>query len=190
MSLSQRERWIVIVTLIVVGLFFGDRWVFSPVWDRYTQDTDRAAELQERVFKTQGLLQRRQKIQSLWDAREKAGLTGDVSRAEGALLNRIEHWAGGAGLAVTSMKPEREQARKSDTLSKVRCRLSMVGGMEAVTRFCFDVETSDFPVMLESVQMSSSDPKKDAVTVQFVLTTVCLVPTDQSSGKVASTGSR
>ena len=187
MSLSQRERLVVILTVAMVVVFLGDRWVLSPLWARYSADVDRAALLEQDVIKTQRLLRHRRDIESRWRQRQRDGLATEVSLAEGGLLNHLEQWAGEAGLSVSSMKPEREPTKKKDIVQRVRCRLIVSGRMESIARFSFRMETAAFPVRLETMQLSSSDPQKDSVSVQFVVSTVCLVAAPDDTRTIATT---
>jgi hypothetical protein len=187
MSLSQRERLIVILTLVMAGLFLADRWVISPLWTGYSEDADRAELLEQDVIKTTRLLRHRHDIEARWTERQHDGLAAEVSVAEGGLLNHLERWAGQAGLTVSSMKPEREPVKKNDIIQRVRCRLIANGRMESIAKFGFALETAAFPVRLETMQMSSSDPQKDSLTVQFVVSTVCLVTKPDKPTAIAAT---
>lgn len=175
MNMTRRERIIMIVAAVVIGLFLGDRWVFSPLWERYEADVQQAATLEQEVLKAGRLLRKRKGIRAEWEARRANGLADEVSVAEGSLLNRLEQWASDARLSVTSMKPERESAKKDAKVQRVRCRLLVTGRMESVARFCHRLETSSFPVRVETMQFTCNDPKRDALSVQFVVSTVSIV---------------
>ncbi len=176
MSMSKRERLILLAVLVIAGLFLADRWLLSPLWESYQGDVNRAGRLQGEVFQTQTLLRHRREIETTWRQRQEAGVASEVSLAESQLLNRLEQWAGEARLSVSSMKPEREPVKKGAIVQRVRCRMIVGGNMESVARFCHRLETADFPVRLELMQFSSVDSRKDGLTVQFVVSTVCLVP--------------
>ncbi len=186
MSLSKRERLILWAMVAVACVFFGDRWVLTPLWQQYQVDVDRAAQLERDVLKTRSLLRHRREIEARWQQRQDAGLVAEVSVAEGMLLNHLEKWAGELRLGVSSMKPEREPLKKGAIVQLVRCRLIVSGPMESIAKFCHRLETAAFPVRVELMQISSADPQKDVLGVQFVVSTVNLVASSDVVARRAS----
>jgi Tfp pilus assembly protein PilO len=171
MNLSRRERWIAAIALATVALLVGDRWVFTPLADRYRADAQRAATLELEQIEAERLMQRRGRLQREWTRRLAAGVGLDVSAAEGALLTSIGRWASEAGVSLTSMKPDRSEAKED--LTRIACRLSARGSMASIGRFCWRLETAEMPLRIESLRLSARDSTVDELTATLDVSTIC-----------------
>lgn len=171
MNLSRRERWIAVIALTVVGLLLADRWAFTPLARRYQADAQQAAALELEQLEAERLLRRRARLERQWTRRLDAGVGLDVSAAEGALLTSIGRWASETGVSLTSMKPDRTEARED--LARIACRLSGRGSMAEVSGFCWRLETAEMPLRIESLRLSSRDSTVDELTVTLDVSTIC-----------------
>jgi len=176
MKLTQRDRILAIVALIVVGAWLADSLVISRLWQQYQADARRTASEEANLFDTEQLLNQRKTLAARWRDRLRAGVDRQISQAEGALLNALEKWAAEAGMNIESMKPEREPPRKGSPLQVVRCRLSLTGSMQSFVGFCLRLEGATTPLRVEKMQLNANDSRRDALNVQLFVSTVCMPP--------------
>ena len=172
MSLSNRERVVVLLALLVVGAFLADRIVLSPLWARYQADAARADAAGQELHRVRQLLNRRPQLRAKWEQRVQAGLNEPVSRAESNLLNALEGWARQTSVSISAMRPERTTPKNG--LQVVQCRLTVVGRMRSLTEYCWHLENAAIPMKIERLQLSAGDATRDSATAQLQISTVCL----------------
>jgi hypothetical protein len=184
MNLSTREKWIAAAAAIAVTLLLLDRWALSPLWEAYRRDIDRAAMHQQELARAQRLLRPSGALAARWRRRVDGGVGRAPSAAEAELLGAVERWANEARVTITSVRPERLDPR--DGLQVIRTRVVTEGSMSGLARICWEMENAAIPLRIEGMRLSSKDSTKDAVSVQWVLSTVCLAPEDRTTVAVAA----
>ncbi len=178
MTLSRRERWVALAAAGVLGLLLLDRVLITPLWHAWQVRSDRVLAMEREVWQTRQLLRQRRQIEADWRQRLDAGLAEPVSSAEAGLLNALEAAARQAGTQIVSLRPERPAAQ--DGVRPVRCRLVASGSLESLARFCWQLETQPGPLRLERVQISATDPARDAVNAQMEVSRIGLAPVEPS----------
>ena len=177
MAFSKRERFIGIATAAVVGVLALDRLAVTPLLAQRAQlELDRA----NRVFSTSRLASRK------WKELSGTSLKTDASEAESQILNSVREWAQDAGIALSSIKPER--AEKEKDWDKITFRATGTGSMNQVARFLWRLRTATMPVRITDLQIGSRKEGTDDLSLQLGISTIFLPPDANKPGGGSSTG--
>jgi hypothetical protein len=196
MVFTKRERTIIVVTLSVLGILGIDRYVLTPLLDRYEQSEVRRESLQAEMVKARSLLERRELIAPRWRQMVTDGLQRDPAEAESQALHAVQDWAADAGLDLSSLKPERareplkleplrekptlERPREMTELREITLHAAGTGSMAAVSRFLWLVETAPIPIKVKVLQLGARQEGTDNLTLQVRLSTLYLASPDSA----------
>jgi len=181
MILSARERLIIALTLVAVALFVLDRYFLTAMLESHSQAVVNKKRLQDDMDHSSGLLARREQIEQRWQSVLDYGLKKDPTEAESQLLHALGDWSAEAGLALSSLRPERatspvpleSKTDKSD-LWEINCYIVGRGPLASVSRFLWLAETAQMPIKLSSVQLRTREDGTDDLTLQVQLSTLYL----------------
>ena len=133
MVLSKRERYVAIVSIIVVTLLLADRYIVTPFLDRRAQvETERQSLLGE-MERATSLFKRRKLMEQKWQDMVSGGLESDASNAESQVLHAVRNWSQECGLMLSSMKPERVVGEGN--LQEITFLVAGTGTMSSVGQF-------------------------------------------------------
>jgi hypothetical protein len=82
-------------------------------------------------------------------------LPDDVSEAENEVLKAFERWSEDSHISISSIKPQWK--RIGDDYVILECRADAFGGIEALSRFLYNVEKDPLALKVETVEISSRD---------------------------------
>jgi Tfp pilus assembly protein PilO len=180
MGLSQRERIIVLVTVLVVGALVGDRFVLAPIVNGLGELKAERQKSLTQVKKAKNLLQEKQQIE-----RKKASLSEGLrsdAEAESRVAKALDKWAEDARLALTSVKPDRV-AGGDKRLKEIIFVIAGKGSLDAVAWFLYQVETSDLPIKVKHMQLGSTSEAGDNMSLELRISTLYLAADEKSSPK-------
>jgi len=170
MTFSRRERLILLVTTVVLGALVLDRFALTPLLNRWDEVEDRKTLLMQKMTRAESFLKRRRVVEPRWRRMLKEGIKPDAGEAESQILHALGRWAGEAGLNLVSLQPER--STEETILPKVDFRATGTGSMRAVSRFLWHVETTNIPLRVESLQLTSRKDGADDLSLQVKLSTL------------------
>src|SRR6476619_5387658 len=131
MTLSTRERNVVIVVAAVIGLFLVDRYAWTP----YTESRDRLREdlatATDKKVKVDRLIRDDKVNKKTFDRMIADGLQSDASAAEGQIQHAIDDWRSDARLTLTTVKRERMEQDKQ--FGRIVYRVTGAGTMSAIS---------------------------------------------------------
>ncbi len=179
MVLSKRERYVAIVSIIVVTLLLSDRYIVTPFLDRRAQvDTERQSLLGE-MERATSLFERRNLMEQKWQDMVSGGLESDASNAESQVLHAVRNWSQECGLMLSSMKPERVVGEGN--LQEITFLIAGTGTMSSVGQFLWRVETASLPLKIKEIQLGSRKEDADDLSLQLRLSALYLAAEAQAS---------
>lgn len=174
MIASKRERVIGLLTAGVLAVLALDRLVLTPL-------TERSRSLGEQLVAARGeqeigrtLLENRGQMDQRWNEMLAGGIKSDVPEAESQALNALRDWMLDARVTITGLKPEREETQEHFRVVFVGA--SCTGSLQAITEFLWRVQTTELPMRVTYIQVSSLKPGTDNLSLQLRVSTLCLAP--------------
>jgi hypothetical protein len=180
MVLSKREQIILAVTLIIVGLLVGDRLVFTPIWDKLKDLESKKTELRDKLDAAKRLFREEKSLQAKW--KQLKELLPD----EGATRNKVpvalEQWAAKWGFKLISTRPD-VPINTDKGISQLSFACNGTGPLNSVASFIWEIETSEMPLRILSMQLNSSN---SGVTMSVTLNVSAAYPGGTPSKRAAS----
>jgi len=171
MVLSKRERIILFATLASVGLFVVNTFIIEPVQAKLDEMESQRQQLRGELNEGELLIGNHRRMQKKWEAMLSNGLRNDAE-AESRVLSALREWSGAAGLALSSIKPERVASDKG--LQEMIFTVAGKGSLDSVARFLWQIETAALPVKIKDMQLGSSSESGDSMSLQLHLSALYL----------------
>jgi Tfp pilus assembly protein PilO len=171
MVLSKRERIILIAAIACVGLFVVNKFVVEPVQAKLDEMEAQRQQLLGDLNEAELLIGNHRRMQKKWKAMLSDGLRSDTE-AESRVLGALRQWSGAAGLALSSIKPERVSSDRG--LQEMIFTVAGKGTLDSVARFLWQIETAALPVKIKDMQLGSSSELGDSMSLQLHLSALYL----------------
>ena len=171
MVLSKRERIILIAAIACVGFFVVNRFVVEPVQVKLDELEAQRQQLLGDLSEAELLIGNHRRMQAKWKAILSHGLRSDTE-AESRVLSALRQWSGAAGLALSSIKPERISSDRG--LQEMIFTVAGKGTLDSVARFLWQIETAALPVKIKDMQLGSSSELGDSMSLQLHLSALYL----------------
>ncbi len=172
MNLSKRERYVAVVALAAIALLVADRAIVTPLLESGAALATERRQLVQELESASRLFQRRNQLARKWEELTAEGLTPSAAGAESQILHAIRNWASEAGLALSSVKPDRSD--KDGRLRRISVLVSGTGTMRAAARFLWQMETTDLPLRIHELQIGSRKEGTDDLSLQVKVSTLYL----------------
>ncbi|MBC7782944.1 MAG: type II secretion system protein M [Burkholderiales bacterium] len=170
MTLTPRERYIATATGLVLGLAFLYWVIIGPLWkdlddanaliDTNNAELERAANL----FKNNIAARRK------WKDITRGTLATDASTAESQVYNRVTQALQRGGLELQSLRPERTDSENG--FRRIVLRVQASGNMSRIGRFLYAMQTSDIPLRITDLQISSKKEGTDDLGITLGVATI------------------
>ena len=183
--MTQREKTIAIVVGAVIGLYALDQVLLSPQLDRLNAAEAKSAGHREKLDDASSVMKKNQAAARVWRPLAGDRVKTDSSSAESQLRDRVLACARAADITVPNY--QFDKAEKEQGFDRLQLTVTAVGNMRQVSRFLFELQTTDAPLRVESTQLKSRTDGVDDLQLQVKLSTIY-----QSAGpaKVAFVGQR
>ncbi len=155
MKIENRQRFLVIATLSLLGLLVIDRAVVGPLKAAWVARSERIVALRKQVADGALLLQREKSLHKRWDDMSANTLPNNASLAEQQLFKAVDGWAQENRVSITGITPQ-WKGEEEDYLS-LDCHLDATGDLGALTRFLYALERSPLALKMESVEFTARD---------------------------------
>ena len=174
MAMNQRERKIAIFTGITVGAVGLYAFVLEPLLTRLDEaqalldanSADEAAAL--------SLLERQDRDKRKW--REIAGqrIPDNAGAAESQLINRVQDAARRAGIKIEQVQSR--PVEREHNFARVQRSVSATGNLQQISRFLHAMQTSDIPLKMTDIRVTSKAEGTDNLGLTVTVTTLVASP--------------
>lgn len=174
MRLSKREKLIAAVTALFVAGPVLNSVIIAPLQTRSAALNSDIAVAENELERAGRLFDTSRTARREWASMAGAALFPDRPRAESQILNNVREWAQESGIALNSLKPERDE--KEEEFQKITFRATASGSMSQVSRFLHRIQTATIPVRITDLQVSSQRDGQDGLTLSVALATIYMPP--------------
>jgi hypothetical protein len=167
MQNDQRLIILKIAAGAVVGLFLLDRMVLSPAIAGWKAQTERLAELRQKVQRGRQLIEREKSLRDRWAEMQRTDLSEDGSAAENDVFKAIGRWARDSRVGFTSLTPQwRTHEEGYDTFE---FRAAANGDQGSLAKLIYEIETDPLPARIEECELTGRDNQGQQVglTLKF-----------------------
>lgn len=182
MNLSKREKWLAVTVLCILAVLVFDQLLLTPYLDRRARLEAEKQDLLEELQRARRLFSQCKQLGVKWQNMLAAGLRNDPATTESAVLNALREWSQESGLTLTSLRPERSV--QHGELREIIIQAAGVGGMSAVSRFLWHIETTSLPVRMGDLQLGARKEGTDDLALQVRVSALCLAPAPAAAAKI------
>jgi len=166
--LSKREKIILAVALVIVGIFLSDRLVIHPLVGIFRSTDQELRDLEADVKKSVRLLSQKNRLQEEFKKYASYSVQAKSAEEEAvALLKTIEGLAGESGVNLVYVKPA--AAKRGERLKEYYANLECEAQMEQLIKFFYRVESS---TQLLKIKKFTLQPSAEGSTVVRCVVTI------------------
>jgi hypothetical protein len=158
----KRQRTLLVVVIILVGLWLGDKILISPLTSLWTRRQEAIKALDTKVKSGKRLIQRGNYVRSEWQQMQNNTLPNNDSLAQEQLLSAVHQWEQDSGVTINGIVP---QWKDGEDYRTIVCRIDAVGPVSTLAHFIYDVEKGPLGVRVESLDATSRDPNGQQIAL-------------------------
>lgn len=174
MQIKDRQKFLVIVTIVAVGLFAADELVRAPLMSAWSARAAKITALRNQVSRGGMLVQRERGIRNHWAEMQQKALTNNLSAAEQQVFRAIDSWAQETGVTVSAVTPQWKH--DSDDYVTYQCRVDAAGDISRLSRFLYRAEREPLALKMEAVELSARDKEGQQLSLALQLNGLVLNP--------------
>lgn len=174
MNPPERQKLLIILTLVAVGLYAGNLALYEPLSKWYASRAQQITDLRQRVKQGDMLVRREVGIRSEWDNMRTNTLPVNGSLAEQQLLKSFNTWAGDAGVEITDVLPQWKS--DSDDYINLTCQVKAGGNLNSLMQFLYRIKQSPMALKVDTLQLSSRDTSGQQLDLEVMVNGLVLVP--------------
>ncbi len=179
MVLTKRERYIGIVTGVVLGVLVLDYFVVSPLLAQMAVLDAKITSAQNDVRRSNDLLELSSRAKQRWNEMS-SGAVRDSEQAD-QIVNNVSDWAREAGMSLSSVKPERDEKEKD--FGKKTFRATGAGRMSEIGRFLWRIQTASVPVRITDLTITSRKEGTDDLSISLGVATIYQLPEGEKTNR-------
>ncbi len=172
MEIKNRQQLLVVLAIVVVGLFAGDKIIFTPAMNAWNARNKRIADLKSNLKNGQATLKRESAIRSRWADWQHNALPNNPSAAEQKVFKSIDTWAGESGTVIAAMTPQWHH--DADDYMTYQCRIDAGGSLASISRFLYEIERDPLALKLDSVEINARDKEGQQLSLGLQLSGLVL----------------
>ncbi len=149
----DRRKWLLAGAIGFLGLLVLDRLVLSPTLAGWRDRQDLIVQRRAQLADGNNLLDQETRWLRRRDEMQQRLLPPDKANAEKQLLGLVDDWARDSGFKLTALRPLWKQTEAREPLLELQ--VNGTGGMSAITRFLYAVETAPTAIAIEQLELSA-----------------------------------
>ena len=172
MKIENRQKLLLILTLVMLGLYVGNLVVFKPLGNWWSARSKAIVQLRKDVLHGKNLLMNDAKIRSDWTNMRTNALPNNISLAEQQLFKSFDNWAQQSGASLTGISPQ----WKTDGTNylTLNCRVEASGNIATLGQFLYRIEKGPMGLKLDSVEFSTHDTTGQQLTLGMQISGLAL----------------
>jgi hypothetical protein len=172
MKIENRQKFLLIVTIVVVALWLGNMVIFEPVGKWWSSRSKSISQLHKDLTHGKALILNQSGIHSQWDEMRTNTLSANTSLAEQQLLNAMDNWSQESGATITgeTLQPGSD----STNYVTLNCTVEASGDLGTLSRFVYDIEKGPLGLKLDKVEFSTHDNFGQQLTLGLQVSGVAL----------------
>ena len=174
MEIKNRQQFLVVVTLALLGVYIANLAVYGPLVNSWKAREATVVALRQQVTQGRTLIRRESVIRDEWQHIRSNALANDPSQAEQKVLKSFDGWAGDSGANVESITPQWNNDQTN--YSTLECRVEASGDLGTLSRYLYEIESDPITLQLESVELTANDEKGQQLNLGLQFSGLALVP--------------
>ena len=175
---NNRQRLLLVVAAVAVGLFVGDSLIFTPLIKSWQARSAEIAKLKKDVARGHSLIENGPRNRARWKEIQEQSLAKDPAQAEQELISAFDRWGRSSNIELGSIKPQWKRGA-TDRNSLLECRVDATGTLSTLARFLHEVEKSPLALRVEAVELTTRDNNGQKLTLGLLVSGLRLAPLEK-----------
>jgi hypothetical protein len=172
MKVEERQKFLLILTIAVLGLYAADWLVFEPMVKLWKTRSKAIAALGDQVQHGKAMILNEATTRRQWGEMSGKTLTNNTSQAEQQVLKAFDNWSQESGAAVINITPQWKN--DSTNYMTLNCHVEATGDLGTLSRFVYDIEQNTIALKLDSVEFSTHDTVGQVLTLGLQISGLAL----------------
>ncbi|MDX9701442.1 MAG: type II secretion system protein GspM [Candidatus Auribacterota bacterium] len=172
-QLTQRERRLLSITVLILGSVGLYIYVIEPLWQFWVNRSVTIVNLKKQLNRDEIILSREDTIVNEYLFYEKKlKFHGSDQEKTAQILKEIETSARNNGVNINDMKPQ--QILDEDFYKFYRIELEGEADIMALSRFIYDLQISQQALRVTRLQITASSAKPHLLKIDIIITKIIL----------------
>jgi Tfp pilus assembly protein PilO len=172
MKIENRQKFLFILTLVILGLVVCNWLIFTPLTNWWTKRSQSIVQLRKDVLHGKNLLLNEASIRSQWEDMRTNTLPSNISLAEQQVFKSFDNWAQQSGASLTGITPQWKN--DSTNYMTLNCRVEASGTISTLGAFLYRIEKGPMALKLDSVELSAHDTTGQQLTLGMQISGLAL----------------
>jgi Tfp pilus assembly protein PilO len=172
MKIENRQKFLLIATLSLLGLVVCNWVIFTPLGNWWTTRSKSITTLRKDLTHGRALIANQANIHRLWEEMQAKTLPNNTSLAEQQVLRAFDDWSRESGATVTGITPQWKN--DSTNYMTLNCRVEATGDLGTLSKFVAAIEHNTIALKLDSVELSTHDNLGQQLTLGLQLSGLAL----------------
>ena len=189
MNPINRQSKLLILALLFLGAYLGDRLIVTPQLAAWDERAGRITNIERDLDKGRALLDRREQLEERWNEIKSRALPANQSRAENLVFDSIDDWARDAGLDAVSIKPRPVNIEFEDVTSAgedeeypgLEFNAAWNGSLDDIAYFIWLMETDPLALRIDEIEITPRDQSMSNITVNIRFDGLMIAPDEEPS---------
>jgi len=171
---EERQKFLIILTIAVVGLYVGVNFIGQPLVGWWKTRAETITKLRDQVKEGQRLTRNEQNIRGQWDQMRTNTLPNNTSLAMQVVQEALNNWRRDSGVSINGITPQ----WKNDTedYMTLNCRVEASGDLGTLSRLLYEIEKDPAALKLDSVELSAHDKTGQVLQLGLQISGLVLTP--------------
>lgn len=174
----NRQKLLVVVAGVAVGLLVLDRVLITPLINTYKAHSLEIVKLRKSVFDGRNTTARGPQTERIWTEMGANALPKDQAQAEQTVIGAIDSWSKANNIEISGFRPQWKRG-VAERYSLLECRIDAIGTLQSLTRFMYELEHSPLALRVESVEITSRDDSGSKLGLGLIVSGLRLAPLEK-----------
>jgi Tfp pilus assembly protein PilO len=176
-KIKNRQDFLIIATIVVVGLFVAVNFIFTPLQGWWSERQTQIHSLHDKITAGKLMINSEAGTRSHWKEMRANALPASTSQAEHQVFTALTMWSRESGAEITSITPQWKN--DSTNYLTLNCRVETAGELGALSKFIYDIEKGPLALRLDSVELSSHDNNGQVMNLGLEINGLALIQNDK-----------
>jgi Tfp pilus assembly protein PilO len=172
MKTENRQKFLMILTAAVVGLWLADLLVLEPLGHWWKTRSQSIVDLKNDVKHGKAMIANEYGIRNQWTNMRTNMLPNNISLAEQQAFKAFDNWAQQSGASLTGIMPQWKN--DSTNYMTLNCRVEASGTIATLGSFLYKIEKGPMALKLDSVELSAHDTTGQQLTLGLQISGLAL----------------
>jgi len=172
-QIKDRQKFLTILTLVVVGLLAADRLIRPPLASFWNKRSAQITSLQNQVKEGDALRRGKDSLRRRWTEIQAATLANDPTAAEQQLFIGLNRWSQASNINLDNLA-QQWKSGASPAYKTLDCRVDASGSLEGLSQFIYALETDPMAIKVQSIEMTSKNADGSVIGLGVQLSALVL----------------